>query len=210
MATSHELLALEDDFQSVVDWLTDRGAVLVGLHPGDDALVFHFPEIGVLSWWPEQSLASNYPENSTDWKAAILAHRAKERNPDVPLVNELTSPAIGAVPPVHDSRGFWWSSRIWFPTPRLRETFPALARINSQLERWLRKNPLVFDPTRRDHHDPYVDQLCGFPGIIRKVHALPAALAQLNQGGTFVAYGTSDTVLSEFLRRRELMGKPVA
>jgi hypothetical protein len=210
VGTSHEFLALDDDWASVVAWLTDHGAVAAGRHPQQGTLIFHFPQLGPLSVWPEHSLAKNYPESSIEWKAAILATAARERDPEVPHINQLTSPVAGAVPPVHDEGGFWRSAKVWFPTPRLRETFPDLARINGQLERWVRKNPLVFDNTACEHHNPYGEQLGGFAGIIRKVHALPTAAARLSSGGTFVAYGTSDKVLSEFLRHRELAGNPVA
>jgi hypothetical protein len=208
MATSHELLALEDDFNDVLRWLTDRGAVRAGSHPQHGTLVLHFPEFGPLET-RQPHAHTNFKEGSPDWKAAFLAGVATENDP-IPRVNQLTSAAAGAVPPLRDARGFWWSSSIWFGAPKLRDRFPDLARLNGQLERWIRKSTLAFDNTTRTIHSPFGDQLGGFEGIIRKVYALPSAQKFLVGGGTFVAYGTSDKVLGEFLRRRELSGNPVA
>ncbi len=207
MATSHELLALPDDFAALLDWLTSRGATAVGRHPQAGSLVLHFPNLGPLTFWSSGTVGQ-YAENSLEWKAAVIAQIHGETDP-VPHVNQLTSPVAGAVAPKYDERGFWWSSSVWFATPRLRRVFPELARLNGQLERWLAKNQLVFDNTKREQWKPLGEQLGGFDGIIHKVHALPCAQAYLASGGTFVSYGTSDKVLSEFLRRRELAGNPV-
>lgn len=207
MATSHELLALPDDFDVLLGWLTSRGAVSVGRHAEAGTLVLHFPTLGDLTFWSSGAVR-DYVASSPEWKAAVIAQIRSESD-HVPQVNQLTSPVAGAVPPQYDQRGFWWSSSVWFPTRRLSQVFPELARLNGQLERWLRKHQLVFDNTKREYYRWGGDQLGGFDGIIRKVHALPSAAAYLAEGGTFVAYRTSDKVLAEFIRRRELAGRPL-
>ncbi len=112
----------------------------------------------------------------------------------------------GATPPTERVAGVWQSASVWFPTPKLSETFPDLARVNSQFQRWLRKHELVFDNTKRDSVNAFPSLLAGFSGLVMKVFALPNAAERLAAGGYFVHRLTSEKSFSDFVRQAELQG----
>ncbi len=207
MATSHEFLALREDFDSVHEFLLAHGADLVARDPETSSLVYHFVSLGELVYWTGHDLQSAV--GPIAWKAAVIAEDRRRSNPDVPQINQFKSPIAGANAPAQRIAGVWKSCSLWFPTPKLREVFPALARVNGQFERWLRKHELAFDNIGRTELNNAPEHLCGFSGLVIKVFALPGAAAALNAGTTFVHHLSSEKTFEDFVRQAELRGQRI-
>jgi hypothetical protein len=207
MSTSHEFLALPEDFAVVDEFLRTRGADLLARDPERSSLIYHFSALGPVTFWKAGAVTE--ASTQSQWKAAMMAELRQRESPEIPQINQFESPVAGATPPTERVPGVWNSSSVWFATPRLRETFPALAKINSDFQRWLRRHPLVFDNTGREtfNADPF--HLAGFTGLVIKVFALPLAAERLSAGGYFVHQITSATTFSDFLRQAELRGERV-
>ncbi len=146
------------------------------------------------------------PESSPAWKAAVLAELRNRESPEVPQVNEYESPVVGLSPPAERLRGVWSATDLWFPTPKLKDRFPTLARFNGQFQRWLRRYPLVLDGSVRERFCEYPDQMIGFSGFVIKVFALPHAVAHLQNGGFFAHNLTTEKQFEDFISRMKLRG----
>ena len=76
---------------------------------------------------------------------------------------------------------FWTKGSITFGGPKLKTNFPKLFSICNSFGRWLSKQELVFDNTKKDLFSPYDYNLC-LSGIVQKIYAFPESLKLLEAG----------------------------
>jgi hypothetical protein len=211
MATSHTFFATRDDFQSVLDWIANSGGKLYSgsLEPFDYSseleLVFNFPNLGSVVFWPKSIDLSDYPENSDRWRSAVITQHHQADRPGVPMIDADNSPVAGVTPPYFRDGRFWVSASVWFPTSNLRKRFPDLSRVCARFQSWLRKNTLVFDNTKPNIYSPYDHNLC-MTGIVEKVYALPKAASILQAGGIMIHHMLSPRVYEDFVKSLRLRG----
>jgi hypothetical protein len=212
MSKTHTWFATKNDLQLILKWLKDAGAVFSDdlldrdlIHQLNGEFVIQFPEFGSVENYPDSINLADYPENSEQWRRAILTKHDQAHNPNRKIVDADKSPVAGLLVPELREGKFWVAGCLWFPTINLQKTFPALSRICQKFERWLKKYPLVFDNTKADNNTKYNYQICN-DFIVRKVYALPEAYSLLENGAFVILNMTSPKNYSEFKRNLELSG----
>ena len=148
--------------------------------------------------------ADEFAESSPRWKRAVLAKIDQERE-HRPQIDADRSAVAGLVLPEYRDGRYWVAGEVWFPTSRLRETFPDLNRICQRFERFLRKHPTVFDNSKGEDSCSFGYQLCTC-GIIHRIVALPEAFALLQSGAFMIDRLVSPKQYAEFRRRLQLSG----
>jgi len=209
MSQSHYWFSVASDYQMVINWLVNEGAVASGgsfrAHEQKE-IVLLFPAVGAITYWPDSIRPSEYPESSPRWRDAVIAMEWQKRNPGKRLVDPDFSAVAQLRPPYQKPEGIWVGGELFFPGSKLKERFPALYSLCGRFERWLRKNPLVYDNTRRELFSPFQWSLCT-SGTVKKVFAFPEAHRLLESGACMCDWGVTDFVYSKFLRALELQGR---
>jgi hypothetical protein len=209
---SHDWLGTGNDARTVVAWLRDQGATLVGggaiEYDGEaDGREFaiHFPAIGPVELWPAEIALPPVGDGSFKAKRAILARIQQAENPGRPQIDVDRSAVAGLqLPELRDGR-YWVGSQVWFPTSRLEKTFPELNRICQRLERFFGKHPTVHDNRKGEDQSGFGYQLCT-SGVLRKLVALPEAFELLRSGAFMIDRLTSPRSYADFRRRLQLSG----
>lgn len=211
MAQTHTWFATSDDLPLILNWLCDKGAALADnslpiteLPPDGSERVLHFASLGAIEYWPTSISPSDYPNNSPQWRDAVLAKIRQEENPQRRMVNPAKTPAAGLKLPVLRDGNYWVSGCLWFPTPNLKSTFPELHKICQRFERWVRKYPAVFDNRRGENTTRYHNQL-GHNGIVHCINALPHAMKLLNEGANMLDHMTSPKCCDDFISRWKMI-----
>ncbi|TWT63920.1 hypothetical protein [Rubinisphaera italica] len=198
MATSHTWFATDKDISLILDWLVKAGAQSVDkVHNIEDfstngsecAIVF--PTIGPTVYWPDPINLSEYEENTSYWRQAILTKRDIELHPQCRMIDPQKSPTAGLKLPYLRDGKYWAAGSLWFPTINLKKVFPELARICGRFERWIRKFPTVFDNRKGKNKTEFDHQIC-HSSIIQCINALPDACSLLKNGACMVDHMTSD------------------
>lgn len=190
MAKNHYFLGTQEDSAQLHSWLIANGAeVLLRFNEQgtstESSVVFSFPKIGGVNFWPEKIDASVYPEGSDRWKKALLNTEVQQQNIGRKVIDyDRSAVALLHEPCLKDGIA-WVMGELSFPAAKLKETFPELQSINSAFGRWLRKNQLVYDWTGKEIFRPYASNLLGVSNCI-KVFALPNAFELLKGGTLFV------------------------
>ena len=104
------------------------------------------------------------------------------------------------------SKWGYLTGELHFTGSKLKERFPELNSLCGRFERWLRKNELVYDNTKRELFSPFEWSLCT-SGILKKVYAFPEALHLFQKGACMCDWSVNDFVYAKFLRALELQGR---
>ncbi len=209
MSQSHHWFSTEADYQLVISWLVSEGAVPAGgsfRAREQKEIVLTFPEAGDITFWPDSIDLSKYPESSPRWRAAVIALEWQKRNPGRKLVDADFSAAAKLCPPYLKPQGIWVGGELHFPGSKLKERFPTLSALCGKFERWLRKQPLVYDNTKRELFSPFQWSLCT-SGILKKIFAFPEAHHLLERGACMCEWSATDFVYSKFVRALQLQGR---
>jgi hypothetical protein len=216
VARNHSWFGTKNDADVIVKWLRDAGATRIGggaleydgVTDGREFPI-HFPSVGPIEFWPTRIGFPECGDNSPGAKRAILASIRRQEHPGRPEIDVDRSAVAGLkLPELRDGR-YWVAGETWFPTARLKETFPELNRICQKLERFLQKYPTVFDNRKGEDRSGFAYQLCT-SGVVQKVTAMPEAFELLRRGAFMVVPGTSDNLYREFRRRLQLRGHEAA
>jgi hypothetical protein len=207
MSKSHTWFATQSDTALIMRWLRDAGARRLNGDTLDCECEadgsehgLHFPAIGPVKVLPDRIPIPECGDNSPAAKRAILAAIRQQENPGRPQIDVDHSAVAGIVfPQLRDSR-YWQAGHVWFPTSRLKDVFPELNRICGRFERFLEKNPVVFDNRKGENKTVFDYQICR-SGVMHRLFALPEAYALLNKGEFMVDYLVSPKQYSEFRRR---------
>jgi hypothetical protein len=212
VSKTHTWFGTKNDANLIASWLRDAGATRIGggaleYDGSTDGREFpiHFPSIGPVEFWPSKISLPACGDNSPRAKRAILTAARQEERPGRPEIDPDKSAVAGLKLPEFRDRRYWVAGEVWFPTARLKETFPELNRICQKLERFLRKHATVYDNRKGEDQSGFAYQLC-MSGVIQKVTALPEALELLHGGAFMVDPLTSDKMYKEFRRRLQLSG----
>jgi hypothetical protein len=213
MAQTQTFYATQTDFDAVLAWFRDNGAARlsgdrleVDWNAAPMELVVGFPSVGPVVLWPTEINLADYPENSPQWRSAVLAKiDIAEQGITGPCIDPGRSPiATLTLPELRDGR-YWVGAEVKFTTSKLRERFPELHRVCQRFERFIRKHPIVFDSTQGDDQTGFGYHLCP-GGVMHKVAALPEAYALLKAGAFMVEPLASPKTYAEFRRRLQLSG----
>jgi hypothetical protein len=209
MSQSHYWFSTDNDYRLIVEWLDAEGAEPDGgsfAATQQKEIVLTFPSIGSIVHWPEEIRLSEYPESSQRWRDAVIARDWMQRNTGRKLVDVDQSAVAKLCPPYQKTEGLWVGGELHFPGSKLKDRFPKLHALCGRFERWLRKQPLVYDNTKKDRFSPFEESLCT-SGILKKIFAFPEAHGLLRAGSCMCEWSASDFVYAKFLRRLELQGK---
>jgi hypothetical protein len=207
MAQTHTWFATSDDLPLILNWLCEAGATLADtsvpitdLHADGSERVLHFSSLGPIEYWPASISLGDYPNNSPQWRDAVLTKLRQEENTQLRMVNPSKTPAAGLILPVLRDGNYWVSGCLWFPTSNLKTTFPELLKICQRFERWIRKFPVVFDNRKGENTTKYNGQI-GHGGIVQCINALPNAMKLLDEGANMIDYMTSPKSCADYISR---------
>jgi hypothetical protein len=211
MGKNLTFLAANSDIKDVTEWFAPyapsvfNGGLEELPYLERRTLILHFRSIGPLNYWPDNISLKDYPENSSEWRQAVLLLAGRREGNTRRDIHANTSACVGYDPPYKTLEGLWVSGTIWFPQENLKARFPELAKMNGRLERFLAKQELVFDNTKRERFEAFPQLFCE-AGIVQRIYAFPEALALLRNGSPMVDRMVSPKCYKEFLRRLELQG----
>jgi hypothetical protein len=210
MGKTLTFLATRADLPMITGWLEQYSPVVINgrfdelPYREGRTLIIHFPSIGPLNYWPDEIRITDYKENSSEWRQAILLLRRREEERKREI-HANTSAVAGFDPPYQMDEGPWVTGDIWFPQENLSQRFPKLVAINRKLERFIAKQELVFDNTKTERFEAFPQLFCG-AGVQHRVYAFPDALHLMHSGQPMVDSYVSPTCRTEFLRRLQLQG----
>jgi hypothetical protein len=212
MSKSHTWFGTKNDGELIIARLRDAGARHLNGIPLKDEwiadgreLVLHFPSVGPVEFWPNETSLPESGDNSPRAKRAILASINQPENPVRPQIDVDQSAAAGLKLPEHRDGMYWVAGHVWFPTSRLKVKFPELDRVCGRFERFLKTQPCVFDNTKGENKSSFAYQICS-SGIIHRIFALPEAYELLKEGKFMVDYLVSPRMYADFRRRLQLAG----
>jgi hypothetical protein len=211
MSQSHYWFATDADFKVITRWLADAGAEPAeGTFDAlptraDGRVLLRFPAIGGITFWPEVIDLSAYPAGSQRWKRALLAWEWMKDHPGRRMINSEFSAVATLCPPYKREGRFWTSGELHFKGSHLKDRFPQLNSLCSKFGRWLAKQQLVYDNTKKERYNPFEYNLC-MCGYVKRIFAFPEAYRILAGGGVMVDWSANDFVYDKFKRSLELRG----
>ena len=136
----------------------------------------------------------------------MLARNLQQNRRGGPIIDPDKSATATLCCPFRRSGRFWTTSELHFTPSNLKETFPDLNRVCNRFHRWLQKSELVYDNTRRELLSPFEYNLSGMNYCVRRVYALPEALALLQNGEIMIDWNMNDSTYEALLKTLRLRG----